>query len=121
MTASEGLDLVRRWRQSGLSARVFCEAEGIGSHRLWYWNKRAKTSDNTDAGSRSAFVVLSSSDLPPEPCEVMEAEGMSAEPSDCEAVNDAVEVILGDGEMVRIPMGSASLAEIFDAVRASSR
>lgn len=107
---------MQRWRESGLSVRAFCEANGVPPHRVWYWKKRLATSDGADEGPRQAFVVLSSADIDSDGGGVDEGEM-----SEGDATDDAVEVVLGDGELIRIPCGTASLSEIFSAVRGARR
>lgn len=34
------LDLARRWRESGVKARVFAQEHGITAWTLYYWRKR---------------------------------------------------------------------------------
>ena len=113
MTASEGHQLVQRWRESGLSMRAFAEAEGVAAHCLWYWKKRLGANDSTS--SSADFVVLTPTDV-----EVDGILGADGDDSVEDAAADgAVEIVLENGELVRIPRGTATLTEIFHAVRRS--
>lgn len=108
--------MVERWRQSGLSMRAFAEAEGVAAHCVWYWKKRLG-SDGSTVRSTNDFVVLTPSDI--ESSEVSDTDDdMAVETS---KVDDAVEVVLENGELVRIPRGTATLAQILRAVRTSHR
>ena len=109
MTLSDGRSLVQEWRESGLSGRAFARSRGIGEFRLWYWKNRVAALEGEDAAeSGDAFVVLAARDA-------------GADKEQPQPGEDAIEIVLGDGDLVRIPTAAAPLAEILAAVRGSQR
>lgn len=47
--------LLKRYAQSGLSAKAFCKAENISTYTLWYWQKKL-----TDTKKPAGFIRLKS-------------------------------------------------------------
>lgn len=39
---SEAREMLREWKQSGLSGAAFARGRGIPESRLWYWSKRLR-------------------------------------------------------------------------------
>lgn len=48
-------EIVRNWKDSGLSIRAFCQREGISQGSFYAWKKRARANE---AAQASGFVEL---------------------------------------------------------------
>jgi hypothetical protein len=84
------LELARRWRESGATARAFAQEQGITPWTLYYWRERlAKQERPTRRRRRSRRVALA-------PVHVV---------TSADAVCGDLEVILVGGDRVRIPAG----------------
>jgi hypothetical protein len=111
MTREEGAALVAAWKDSGLSARAFCDARGVGPHRLRYWSSMME--EESIRPARDPFFVI--------PFEDQEATGRAAAVSSAE---EPIEVDVSDGVVIRIRWGSSgrgleeTLRAVLTAVRA---
>jgi hypothetical protein len=85
------LDLARRWRDSGATARVFAQEHGITTWTLYYWRKRLAGEERPARPRRrrrSSRVRLA-------PVHLVGSDGHG---------ND-LEVMLAGGDRVRVPAG----------------
>jgi hypothetical protein len=102
------LDLARRWRDSGRSARAFAQEQGVTPWVLYYWREQLGREDRPIARRRrraSRRVQLA-------PVHVMtDADGRSGE----------VEIVLASGDRVRVAasVSADTLRRVVQAVRAS--
>lgn len=77
------MEVVRRWEESGLTQRVFCEQENIKEGTFNYWRKLYK---EQRAEPSNGFVSLK----------------VEAQP-----ITEALEVIYPNGVKLRIPQGTS--------------
>lgn len=49
---------IEKWRLSGLSAKVFCEQEGLVYHQFGYWRQKFSGTDVTSIGSKLVPVTM---------------------------------------------------------------
>jgi len=52
------LDLARRWRESGMKARAFAQAEGVTPWVLYYWRQQLARADRPARRRRSRRGAL---------------------------------------------------------------
>lgn len=52
---------IEKWRSSGLSAKAFCEQEGLVYHQFGYWRQKFSSADDTPTGSKLVPVALATS------------------------------------------------------------
>jgi hypothetical protein len=83
------LDLARRWRESGTSARVFAQGQGVTPWTLYYWRKRL-VSQNRPTGRRRWRSAMR---LAP-----VHVVGSTAAGGD-------LEIVLTAGDRIRVPAG----------------
>ena len=84
------LELARRWRDSGVKARVFAQEQGVTPWTLYYWRQRLASQDRPTRGRRrSQRVTLA-------PVHVV------AGPAD---VGGDLEILLASGDRVRVAAG----------------
>lgn len=103
MTESEGIALVREWRESGLSMSEFCRVRGVLIHRLRYWKRRTGGLEEA-SDSTGKFVVLSANPV--------DASSASAG----HGPEEMLEIHVGDRCTVRVPRMAGTLAEIVRAL-----
>lgn len=58
-TASERTDIVGRWQQSGLPARVFAEQAGLHTSLLYLWRRQLKAAAKREPRARERKPVFS--------------------------------------------------------------
>lgn len=102
------LDLVRRWRDSGRSARVFAQEQGVTPWTLYYWRERLTHEERPKARRKPG----SSQRVPLAPVHVL--------PSGEERSGD-LEISFANGDRIRIPLTIAAetLRRIIEIVRLS--
>ena len=84
------LALARRWRDSGVKARVFAQEQGITPWTLYYWRQRLASQDRpTRQRRRSRRVTLA-------PVHVV---------AGARDVSDDLEILLANGDRVRVAAG----------------
>ncbi len=84
------LELARRWRDSGVKARVFAQEQGITPWTLYYWRQRLASQDRpTRQRRRSRRAMLA-------PVHVVAGAG---------DVGSDVEILLASGDRVRVAAG----------------
>jgi transposase len=88
------LDLARRWRESGQSARAFAQEQGVTAWTLYYWRKRL-----ADERTRRR-KLRASSRVSLAPVQVVTSDG--------EEGQSDVEILLASGDRVRV-MASVSV------------
>ncbi|MFD1385020.1 hypothetical protein ACFQ45_16825 [Rhodanobacter aciditrophus] len=49
---------IEKWRSSGLSAKTFCEQEGLVYHQFGYWRQKFSPAGDSPNGSKLVSVVL---------------------------------------------------------------
>jgi hypothetical protein len=97
------LDLARRWRDSGRSARAYAQEQGVTPWVLYYWREQLGREDRPNARRRRVQLA---------PVHIMTgADGRS----------DEVEIVLASGDRVRVAAGVSAdtLRRIVQAIRAS--
>lgn len=98
------LELVRRWRDSGTTARAFAQEQAITPWTLYCWRKQLATQERpTRRRRRSRRVTLA-------PVHVV---------ARADAGGDDLEVILAGGDRVRVPAGVSAdtLRRVVQALR----
>jgi hypothetical protein len=84
------LELVRRWRDSGVKARVFAQEQGVTPWTLYYWRQRLVSLDrSTRRRRRSRRVTLA-------PVHVV---------AGARDVGGDLEILLASGDRVRVGAG----------------
>jgi hypothetical protein len=84
------LELARRWRESGVRARVFAQEQGVTPWTLYYWRQRLASPDRpTRRRRRSRRVTLA-------PVHVVAGAG---------DVGGDLEILLAGGDRVRVAAG----------------
>jgi transposase len=84
------LDLARRWRDSGVSARVFAQEQGVTAWTLYYWRQRLAGRDRpTRRRRRSPRVTLA-------PVHVV---------AGARDAGGDLEIVLASGDRVRVAAG----------------
>jgi transposase len=84
-------DLVRRWRESGTTARAFAQEHGVTAWTLYYWRDQLATQERPARRSRRRSCVRSKrTTLVP----------VRIVPDDA---GGALELILASGDRVRVP------------------
>ena len=103
------LDLVRRWRDSGRSARVFAQEQGVTPWTLYYWRERLTQQERPKARRRPRS---SSRRLSLAPVHVL--------PSDEDRGSD-LEISFASGDRIRVPstIAADTLRRIIEIVRPS--
>ena len=88
---------VRQWRKSGLTAAEFARKVGVNAATLRWWSSRFKTRPSEDAGQVSplTFVEMTSA-----------------------ARSEPIEVVLGSGVRLRIPVDfdAAAVGRLLDVL-----
>lgn len=105
MSESEGIAMVRRWRESGLSANRYCKVHNVGLHRLRYWTQRLRSRE-IQSRAEAPFVVLSP-ELPETSNRLKETE---------EAAH-LLEITVGEHISIRIPAQSGHLGAVLRTVK----
>lgn len=102
------LDLVRRWRDSGRSARVFAQEQGVTPWTLYYWRERLTQEDRPKARRKPK----SSRRLPLAPVHVL---------SSPEDRGSDLEISFANGDRIRVPstIAADTLRRIIQIVRPS--
>ena len=98
------LELVRRWRDSGATARAFAQEQGITPWTLYYWRKQLANQERpTGRRRRSRRFTLA-------PVHVV---------ASADGGGDDLEVILAGGDRVRVPGGVSvdTLRRVVQALR----
>ena len=55
----EMLEMIDRWKQSGLSQKSFCQKEQIPYHKFYYWLRRSRhKKQDTKETANAGFVKL---------------------------------------------------------------
>ena len=85
-------DLVRRWRESGQSARVFAQEQGVTPWPLYYWRERLAGELRAKARRRQQHRSARPVSLAP----------VKVVTSDGEAGESDVEILLASGDRVRV-------------------
>jgi hypothetical protein len=85
-------DLVRRWRESGQSARVFAQEQGLTPWPLYYWRERLAGEQRATARRRRRRPSAPSVSLAP----------VQVVTSDGETGQSDVEILLANGDRVRV-------------------
>ena len=49
---------IEKWRLSGLSAKAFCEQEGLVYHQFGYWRQKFLSADDAPTGSKWVPVTI---------------------------------------------------------------
>jgi len=57
--ASERSDIIERWQQSGLPARVFAEQTGLNASLLYLWRKQLKAAGKREPKARERRPAFS--------------------------------------------------------------
>jgi transposase-like protein len=98
------LDLARRWRESGATARAFAQEHGITTWTLYYWRKRVARDERPVRRRRRARRVR----LAPVHV-VASAEGNGGD----------LEVLLVSGDRVRVPadVSADTLRRVVEVLR----
>jgi transposase len=77
---------VKKWRDSGLSAREFARREGINDGTLQWWSSRLGRDAKGAAATPLTFVEMTGA-VRPEPIEVVLTSGLRLRvPQDCDPV-----------------------------------
>lgn len=84
------LDLVRRWRESGATAKVFAQEQGITPWTLYYWRSQLPPEERPKRRRRRGRRITLA------PVHVV--------PS-ADAAGSDLEVLLASGDRVRVPAG----------------
>jgi transposase-like protein len=84
------LDLARRWRESGATARAFAQEHGVTAWTLYYWRKRLARDERPARRRRRTRRVRLA------PVHVV---------ASAEANGGDLEVLLASGDRVRVPAG----------------
>jgi hypothetical protein len=102
------LDLVRRWRDSGRSARVFAQEQGVTPWTLYYWRERLTQEERPKARR----TPRASRRLPLAPVHVL--------PSGEDHGSD-LEISFANGDRIRVPstIAADTLRRIIQIVRPS--
>lgn len=97
------LDLVRRWRESGTTAKVFAQEHGVTPWTLYYWRSQLPPKERAKR-RRARRVTLAPVHVVPSP----------------EATGGDLEVLLGSGDRVRVPAGTSAelLRRVVQVLRA---
>jgi hypothetical protein len=83
------LELARRWRDSGVKARVFAQEQGVTPWTLYYWRQRLVSQDRSTRRRRSRHVTLA-------PVHVV---------AGARDVGGDLEILLASGDRVRVGAG----------------
>ena len=51
------LEMIDRWKQSGLSQKSFCEKEQIPYHKFYYWLRRSRHKSKATKQTKNADFV----------------------------------------------------------------
>jgi hypothetical protein len=98
------LELARRWRDSGVKARVFAQEQGITPWTLYYWRQRLASQDgSTRRRRRSRRVTLA-------PVHVV---------AGARDVGGDLEILLANGDRVRVGTGVSAdtLRQVVEVLR----
>jgi hypothetical protein len=98
------LELARRWRDSGVKARVFAQEQGITPWTLYYWRQRLASQDrSTRRRRRSRRVTLA-------PVHVV---------AGARDVGGDLEILLTSGDRVRVGTGVSAdtLRQVVEVLR----
>jgi hypothetical protein len=100
------LDLVRRWRDSGRSARVFAQEQGVTPWTLYYWRERL----TQEVRPKTRRTPRSSRRLPLAPVHV---------PPSGEDRGSDLEISFANGDRIRVPstIAADTLRHIIQIVR----
>lgn len=85
--------MIQRWRRSGMSARAFCEDQGLSEPSLYAWQRTLRQRD----AQATRFV----------PVQVLAGDGDETSPAatDAGAALAALELIVAGGRRLRIGAG----------------
>lgn len=94
MPASEAqreqlFDLVRRWRESGVAARVFAREHGVSASVLYYWHDRFRQASRPSPSRPSRAVTLA-------PVHLVDGAAADSGPT--------IEIVLATGDRLRCPV-----------------
>jgi len=84
------LDLARRWRESGVKARVFAQEHGVTAWTLYYWQKRLAQDERPVRRRRRLRRRVRLA-----PVQLVASEGTGSD----------LEVMLVGGDRLRVPAG----------------
>ena len=99
------LELARRWRDSGVSARVFAQEQGVTPWMLYYWRQRLASQDRSPRRRRrSRRVTLA-------PVHVVAGTR--------DDVGGDLEILLASGDRVRVGTGVSAntLRQVVEVLR----
>ena len=82
--------------QSGLSVRAYCQEHSLGEYSFYSWRRRLR---DKDAAGAVSFALV-------------ESKAVKAEPG-------MLELVLGEGERLRIPCDEAALGLVLRVLRAT--
>jgi transposase-like protein len=83
---------VAAWRESGQTAREFCQTHGLSVSALYSWRRVLKQRDRERTEGASPFVAV---DVTPPPLEWAPAQGTAP-----------IEIVLGNGTRVLVNRGA---------------
>ena len=86
------LDLARRWRESGLSARAFAQEQGVTPWTLYYWRERLLGGHTRPTRRRRKRRSAPPVSLAPVQIVTSDGEGGQSD----------VEILLASGDRVRV-------------------
>jgi hypothetical protein len=101
---NQRLDLARRWRESGASARVFAQEQGVTPWTLYYWRERLVSQKRpTGRRRRRSAMRLAPVHL------VGGTDGMGGD----------LEIVLAAGDRIRVPaaVSADTLRRVIQALR----
>ena len=67
---------IEKWRSSGLSAKAFCEQEGLVYHQFGYWRQKFSSTDGSPNESKFVPVTLATPSHPNSILEVLLPNGV---------------------------------------------
>jgi transposase-like protein len=86
-------DVTRRWRESGLSIRAYCQQRGVSEPSFYAWRRTLVQRDQPAQPADATAVTFA-------PLTVHAAPSGPAEPP--------IEVVLANGRRLRVPVGVAA-------------
>ena len=72
---------IEKWRLSGLSAKAFCEQEGLVYHQFGYWRQKFLSADDAPTGSKWVPVTMTAESHHTTSLEIETAKANGLEPS----------------------------------------
>jgi len=107
---TQRLDLARRWHESGRSARVFAQEQGVTPWTLYYWRERLAEKEQPKGARRQKPRTHRRIQLAP--VHVM---------ADGEARQSDLEIVLASGDRVRMAasVSAETMRRVVQLLRAS--